>query len=104
MPTKYIRKTNLTKTEWDAFNADLNMLLTNNSNLHQSDSSSFAQYISSCYHQMIEKHMPLREKKNDLLPIRVDKPWITPAIKNSITTKYKLLDKFKKIKKPIRQC
>ena len=95
----YHRKTNLNDHEWLAFNSDLQEVLKEITPVEcQSDPNIIAQSITDCYQKIISKHMPLSSRKNDPLQNKIDKPWMTIGIKNSITQKYKLLDTFRKSK------
>ena len=95
----YFRKSNLNETEWIDFNSDLNRTLSESSFiLNLSNPNEFAETLTSCFQKVINKHMPLRKKSQNNPQIKIDKPWISPAIKNSITNKFKLLHKFQKTK------
>ena len=97
----YFRKSKLNETEWMHFNSDLKNTLASTlpfSNSSESDPNEFANTLTSCYQNVIDKHMPLQKINPKNPQTKFDKPWITPAIKNSITNKFKLLHKFQKTK------
>ena len=60
----------------------INDLTDNISSEIKNDPNLLAHSISYIYQKAIEKHMPLKQRKDSVQPTKIDKPWITSAIKH----------------------
>ena len=93
----YRRKSDLSASEWKEFNEELgnilNVKLSNQNEEH--DANFMANCISNTYRYLLDKYMPL-QKLSRKERRYFHKPWISKAIKISITTKNKLFRKWKR--------
>ena len=95
----YIRKTNLSPTEWQMLNDELEDILdieVSCMNTQIIDVDQYATKISDTYQYLLDKYMPLTKLTRKEISFH-KKPWISEALKNSIRRKNELyeLSKFK---------
>ena len=86
-PEIYFRNSNLSDSQWQEFNSELECSLGRNIPFqHLLNSNYLAKYITSTYQDVIEKFMPLK-KLSKKETEHFDKPWITSGFKVSIAKK-----------------
>ena len=91
----YYRRSNLNERGWNILNSDLKHSISNEvSSQFKYDANNLAQTLTDCYTKVINKHMPLRQSVQLSYEKKVDKPWMTSAIKVSIEKKFQLHDKY----------
>ena len=100
----YYRKTKLGEQEWANFNHELSIALhsklSKQMNSVNCDVNNFASSLTSTYHDLIEKYMPLKKLSRKQKRFS-SKPWISKGMKTSIKTKNKLYALSKKTNDPI---
>ena len=99
----FFRRSKLTDQEWEQFNKELKLNLDKDLSTYMNntdcDVNLFAESITSIYHDLIEKYMPIRTFSRKQKRF-FHKPWISKGIKVSIRTKNNLFKKSKTTNAP----
>ena len=78
----YYRRSNLSEREWEILNSDLNdSIISEVSSQGHLDANNLAKTLTDCYSNVINKHMPLKQSIHQNYEKKLDKPWLTSALK-----------------------